>query len=108
MSENSQQMDTGNIMKELNKRSTFESIVFHLNSTNYEEAKQIISQFPKEWVQRIIYQAGRSYIFNYKLLGDLFSLTGKSEIKFNISNSCKYYHARECAGICLWILQLGT
>ena len=69
----------------LHKRANFEELAFHLTNENFEEVKTLFLKYKeyKFWLQQLIDQLSRFLIYNYKLLGDLFSLTGKPCIEMS-------------------------
>ena len=75
--------------KMLEDRIYFENLVFSATYKDLEEVKSLIHNFPKNWVQTFV---SRTFTpFRYKILGDLFELTGKSVIKFNKYNPVSHY-----------------
>ena len=83
--------------KELIERVPIEELIFHLTEENFEDAKSQIQKylFNKTWLQNLITAAGVRCTFKWKLLGDLFALTGKPVIQFDedFNFSC-YLYAR--------------
>ncbi|KAH0789266.1 ankyrin repeat domain protein [Histomonas meleagridis] len=75
--------------KILMNQSHFEELVFHLNASSFDEAKSLLNQYDKMWVQQLIVKAQNP--LNYKVLGDLFELTGKAQIKFSSDTSFHQY-----------------
>ena len=61
------------------EQSHFEELVFHLSiNENKIEAKKYLPKFNKKWIQSLLFNA--SDLFELKIFGDLFNLTGKCEI----------------------------
>ena len=73
----------------LEQRIYFENLIFSATEKDMDEIKSLINNFPKNWVQTFV---SRTFTpFRYKILGDIFALTGKSVIKFNKYNPVSHY-----------------
>ena len=66
----------------LTQRSHLEKLIFHLSSDNFEETKRMLPNFDSKYIQQLISSAGNLQILHYKILGDLFELTGPNQLKF--------------------------
>ena len=88
------------ILKEID----IENFVFNCNEKTFEQNKDLIINLDppinKYWLQKLITFAGRVKIFNFKLLGDLYQLTGETIIKLPYDSSfCQYLFARGLTNI---------
>ena len=82
------QREINEIEEQLKARVTFTNIVFNLNKDNFNQAKEMIPQFPTKWVQQLIIFVGNNNKTNIKILADLFQLTGKSTLDHRY---CSYF-----------------
>ena len=74
----------------LKEQIYFEELIFHIsNEENQIKAKNIICKFNKKWVQSLLFNA--SDLFQLKIIGDLFSLTGKCEVELIENDSLTEY-----------------
>ena len=67
----------------------FEDLVFKCTYESIEDAKEIIHKFSTFWAQSLIVQVTAP--FSFKLLGDLYSLTGKSQIEHSKNSPFSCY-----------------
>ena len=72
------------VEKMLIERSRFESLISNLSEKNFDEVKELISNFldTKIWLQKLIIKISFCHPLSYKIYGNLFELTGKPVIKF--------------------------
>ena len=72
-----------------------EDIICRCLDVSDEKLKELIRQFDSKWIQAMILHAAYSNFFNYKILGDLFELTGSCRAKlFSSSLFCQYLLVR--------------
>ena len=78
-------MNLEEIENSLNERAYFEELAFHISEYNFKEIKTLIPKYleNKYWLQKMICFLTNFSGYNYKLIGDLFSLTGNSELKMD-------------------------
>ena len=60
----------------------FENLIFQCTNESIEESKKLLRKFSPKWIQKMIYYCGFYRELSYKLLGDVFELSGPPEIKF--------------------------
>ena len=73
-----------------------EDIICRCVETPIEKLKELISHFDKKWIQSMIPHAGYSNFFHYKMLGDIFELTGPCNCTnfFSSNFFCQYLYVR--------------
>ena len=68
-----------------------ENLIYECSEKKLEEIKQIIPKMNKTWVQKLILYASNSNPLSFKLLGEIFKLTGEAQIKLSKWNVFSHY-----------------
>ena len=76
---------------ELQDIVNFENLIWECTEESLNEAKQYINKFSKFWVQNFLLVVSSFKAFSFKILGDLFELTGPPLVKINRFNIFGHY-----------------
>ena len=87
--------DANSIVEFVDDKIEFENLVWESSAVSLDKAKQLIPNYPRNWIHKLIYFVANHRPFKYQILADFLVQTGRIDITFNPCDFfAKYIYTR--------------